>query len=81
MSAPDSTARRSIPIDVTSTPFALSAGEHPIAIHCNAASTIVGALTCDKDEATWILPAGRSEYAFRSINTTSTTKTGMRILL
>jgi hypothetical protein len=79
---PSQTAFRSEVVDVTSTVWAFSgtATQRPIAIHCNAASTIVGALMRDATETTWILPAGVTPYAFKSINTTSTTKSGMRIL-
>jgi len=80
MAAPEDTAKRSTVVDVTSASFALATGEQPIGIHCNAASTITGALVGDSAETAWVLPAGRSSYAFRSINTSSTTKTGMRIL-
>jgi hypothetical protein len=78
--APETTAQRSLAIDVTSASFALAAGERPVGIHCNAASTINGALIGDNSELAWILPAGFSPYAFRSINMSSTTKNGMRIL-
>ena len=70
-------------VDVTSASWAYSnatAGRRPVAIHCNAQSTIVGALMNDAAESTWVLPLGTSEYAFKSINTTSTTKTGIKII-
>lgn len=69
-------------VDVTSASwaFALTNGKRPIGIHCNAASTITGALLGDAAEVAWVLPAGFSPLAFKSINTSSSTKTGMRII-
>lgn len=69
-------------VDVTSVSwaFTLTNGKRPIGIFCNAAATINGALMGDAAEIAWILPVGFSPLAFKSINTTSTTKTGMRII-
>ena len=70
-------------VDVTSASWAYAnttAGSRPVGIFCNAASTINGALMKDASETAWVLPAGFSPLAFKSINTSSTTKTGMRII-
>ena len=74
---------RSVAIDVSSASYAFDPTKGPplpIGIFCNAASTITGALIGDSAEIAWILPAGYSPLAFRSINTSSTTKTGMRAI-
>lgn len=69
-------------VDVTAVSWAWASTHtrRPIGIFCNAATTIVGALLGDASEVAWIIPAGYSPLAFRSINTSSTTKSGMRIL-
>ena len=75
--------RRSTAVDVTSTSWTLgtTAGAYaPVGIHCNAAATITGALVGDASESAWVLPIGFTPLAFKSINTSSTTKTGMRII-
>lgn len=77
--------KRSKVLDVTSAswgldPVADGGGSRPVGIYCNAASTITAALLEDANEAAWILPAGFTPLAFRSVNTSSTTKTGMRII-
>ena len=77
------TGYKSEAVDVTSASWALTmtnTGRRPVGIHCNAESTIVGALLGDTAESTWILQPGTTAYAFKSINTTSTTKTGMMII-
>lgn len=75
-------AYRSESIDVTTVSWSYAGGgvRRPIAIQCNAQSTIVGALMKDATETTWVLPIGRSEYAFRYITTASATKNGIKIL-
>jgi hypothetical protein len=77
------TGYKSEAINVTATAWALTmtdTGRRPVGIHCNAESTIVGALLQDATEQTWVLQPGTTAYAFKSINTTSTTKTGMMII-
>lgn len=79
-------AKRSVAVDVTSAGWALNATNapnniQPIGIHCNAATTITAALIGDTgNPSVWVLPAGFSRYAFRTITTASTTKNGFRIL-
>lgn len=76
------TAGTSESLDVTtvSWTWANTGTRRPIGIHCNAESTIVGALINDRATSTWVLPAGPSAYAFRTITTASTTKNGYKIL-
>jgi hypothetical protein len=75
------TAFKSTAIDVTTATWTWAdSTRRPIGIHCNAESTIVGALVNDADVGTWVLPAGPSAYAFRTITTASTTKNGFKIL-
>lgn len=75
------TAFSSIPINVTTDTWTWTPGSRaPIGIHCNAESTIVGALVGDSATDTWVLPAGTSPLAFRTITTASTTKTGFKVL-
>lgn len=79
----DQVGKRSEVIDVTIVSWAApvtSGSLIPIGIHCNAASTINGALSGDATESAWILPAGFTKLSFRAINTTSATKTGIRII-
>lgn len=75
------TAFRSESVNVTTTSWALgNVRIRPVGIHCDAQTTIVGALCGDSAETTWVLPAGSSAYAFKSIATSSTTKSGFKIL-
>lgn len=77
-----SIGQRSEAIDVASASWAIDTGstERPVGIWCNAATTITGALVGDKTETAWVIPAGFSPLAFRSINTSSTTKNGYKVL-
>ena len=76
----NSIGRKSIAVDVTSASWALSGQIEPIGIQCNVASTITGALIGDSAETAWILPVGYTPLAFASINTSSTTKSGYKII-
>lgn len=87
MMAPD-VAIKSTAMNVTGASWVIdmsatgSNGLQPIGIfnHGAAAVSIVGALLQDATEQTWSIPTGRSPLAFRSINTSSTAKTGYSIL-
>lgn len=72
--------RSAIDIDVSAADWTQPAQTEPIGIQCNAATTITGALVGDKTETSWVLPAGCWPLAFRVIKTTSTTKTGFKVL-
>lgn len=76
------TGFRSEVIDVTGGSWAcLGTHGQPVGIFCNAATTITGALSGDANETSWVLTAGVVHWlSFKSINTSSTTKTGYRIL-
>lgn len=76
------TATKSEPVDVTENDWNWGSNRtrRPVGIHCDAESTIVGALFGDAAVDTHVLPAGSSAYAFRTITTASTTKTGLHIL-
>lgn len=76
----DQSGMRSVAIDVTSASWVNTASVAPIAIHCNADTTITGALAHDASETQWILPMGTTPYSFKSINTSSTTKSGYKII-
>lgn len=71
-------------VDVTSTAWAFSfanTAKRPVGIYCNADTTIVGALMHDTAEHSWVLTGGTTHpLAFKSINTSSTTKSGFAIL-
>ena len=71
-------------IDVTSTAWAFSftsTAKRPVGIYCNTDATIVGALMHDTSEHSWVLTGGMTHpLAFKSINTTSTLKSGFAIL-
>jgi hypothetical protein len=71
---------RSESIDVTSSSWAATAPQMICGTYCDAASTITGALVGDTTESNWILAAGYSPLAFRSINTSSTTKSAIHVL-
>jgi hypothetical protein len=61
--------------------FSISTAKRPVGIHCNAETTIVGALMRDTAERTWVLSGGLTHpLAFRSINASSTTKSGFAII-
>lgn len=77
-----STGQRSVAIDVTSASWKLdeASNQRPIAIQCNASTTITGALIHDASETAWVLPAGVHFLAFRSVNTSSTTKNGYKVI-
>lgn len=78
-----SVGKHGVAVDVTSASWSLdslSRNDDPIGIHCNASTTILAALTGDSSETTWVLPAGYTPLAFRSINTSSSTKNGYRII-
>jgi hypothetical protein len=73
---------RSESIDVTLTSWACP-GTHgqPVGIFCAAATTITGALSGDAAETTWVLAANVVHWlSFKTINTTSATKNGYRVL-
>lgn len=76
----EAVGRRSVPVDVTSASWALAEARPPVGIHCNAASTILAALVNDVSETAWVLPVGYTPLAFKSINTSSTTKSGIHIV-
>lgn len=76
------TGFRSESIDVASASWAC-AGTHgqPVGIYCAAATTITAALSGDAAETAWVLTAGVVHWlSFKSINTSSTTKSGYRVL-
>lgn len=75
------TAFKSTAVDVTTATWTWAdSSRRPMGIHCNATSTIVGALIGDADVSTWVLQPGQSALAFRTITTASTTKNGFKIL-
>jgi len=73
-------AYRSVAVDVTSASWANSDLNAPIGIYCAADSTITGALAHDATETDWVLVAGIHPLSFATINTSSTTKSGYKIL-
>jgi len=79
---PICTGFRSESIDVTSASWAcVGTYGQPVGIYCAATTTITGALSGDAVEAEWTLTAGAIHWlSFKSINTSSTTKNGYRVL-
>ena len=78
-----SVGARAEAIDVTTVSWAMPTGSvaAPIGIYCNAATTITGALVNDTTETSWVLAAGvMHPLSFRSINTSSTTKNGYKVI-
>ncbi|MGE5789218.1 MAG: hypothetical protein ACM3ZE_31805 [Myxococcales bacterium] len=76
------TAFRSEDIDVTTVSWTWTntRTRRPIGIHCNAESTIVGALINDAEVSEHVLQAGSTALSFRTITTASTTKNGIKVL-
>lgn len=74
-------AMRSVSVDVSTTSWAnASTGQPPIGIAFDNDAVITGALAHDSAETSWTLSAGIHGLSFRSINTSSTTKTGIHVL-
>lgn len=76
----DQQGNRSETLNVSVTSWVCTSSPAPIAIHCDAQSTIVGALAHDAAESTWVLQPGTTPYSFKSINSSSTTKTGIKLI-